>query len=156
MHNLNQSLLHKQMWLGFVGAEGHAARRRMHHYCGAYAGVQRWGATTAGDNADVKGLCWVLSQGLSGHMNTTFDMFPIETAEQSHWRKGTAIHVNFLLPWVELCNWETRLAALVSGRGPRGDVQGLCPAAIPLAAVHLFGGPREARGAGCPSPGRCR
>ena len=106
MHNLVQVLLHKQMWLGFTGKEGHAARRHMHHYCGAYAGVQRWGATTCGDNADEKGLCWVLAQGLSGHMNTTYDLFPMECGGRP---QGSAMHANFLLPWVELCNWDTAL-----------------------------------------------
>ena len=109
MHNLNQVLYHKQMWLGFVGKDGHAARRRMHFYDGSYAGVQRWGATWAGDNADEKAICWTLSQGLSGHMNTTYDMFPYELAEKTQWRKGVAIHANFFLPWVELCNWDMAL-----------------------------------------------
>ena len=40
MHHLNQVLLHKQMMLGLMGNEDHAARRRMHYYCGRYAGVQ--------------------------------------------------------------------------------------------------------------------
>ena len=143
MHNLVQVLLHKQMWLGFVGRDGHAARRRMHHYCGGYAGVQRWGATTAGDNADEKALCWVLGLGLSAHSNATYDMFPYEPAEKTHWRKGVAIHANFLLPWVELCNWDTSLQPWWLGAGSASDIQGLCPIAVSPAALYLFGGPRS-------------
>ena len=127
----------------------------MHHYCGAYAGVQRWGATTAGDNADIKGLCWVLSQGLSGHMNTTFDMFPVETAEQSHWRVGTEIHVNFLLPWVELNNWETALEPWYLGEDREAMFKDYARLRYRL-LPYIYSLAHEGRGAGCPSPGPCR
>ena len=68
----------------------------MVHYCGAYAGVQHWGATTMGDNGGgTKALTWMLNYGMSGHMNTTCDMES----------RGPGLHFGFLQPWSQLDSW---------------------------------------------------
>ncbi|MGO8675839.1 MAG: DUF5110 domain-containing protein [Limisphaerales bacterium] len=92
-HNLTQVLYHKQMCVGY---EDFAKQRAMNHYCAAYAGVQHWGATTMGDNGGgPKALVWMLSYGMSGHINTSCDM---ET-------RGPGLHFGFLQPWSQHNNW---------------------------------------------------
>ncbi len=94
MHNLMQSLLVKQMYEGF---SEHTGLRPMHHYCGAYTGVQRWTATTAGDSGGgATALTWMLSQGLTAHMNTSCDMDVLDPA---------GIHFGFLMPWSQVNSW---------------------------------------------------
>jgi alpha-glucosidase (family GH31 glycosyl hydrolase) len=92
-HNLTQILYHKQMCQGF---EDFTKQRAMNHYCAAYAGVQRWGATTMGDNGGGhKALVWMLNYSMSGHMNTSCDM---ETSPRG-------MHFGFLQPWSQHNNW---------------------------------------------------
>ncbi len=92
-HNLTQILYHQQMCQGF---ESFTKQRAMNHYCGAYAGVQHWGATTMGDNGGGhKALVWMLNYSMSGHMNTSCDM---EASPQG-------IHYGFLQPWSQHNNW---------------------------------------------------
>ena len=94
MHNLNQTLIVKQMYRGFAKTTN---RRPMHHYCGAYTGFQRWGAMTTGDNGGRQGaLTWILNLAMSGVMNTTCDM-DVHSLE--------AIHFGLLLPWGHLNSW---------------------------------------------------
>jgi alpha-glucosidase (family GH31 glycosyl hydrolase) len=92
-HNLTQILYHKQMCQGY---EEFTHRRAMTHYCGAYAGVQHWGATTMGDNGGgPAALAWMLNYAMSGHMNTSCDMD----------MNKAGIHFGFLQPWSQLNNW---------------------------------------------------
>ena len=92
-HNLTQVLYHKQMCLGY---EAFAKQRAMTYYGAAYAGVQHWGATWMGDNGGgPNALAWMLSAGMSGHMNTTCDM---DT-------RGPGLHFGFLQPWSQHSNW---------------------------------------------------
>jgi alpha-glucosidase (family GH31 glycosyl hydrolase) len=92
-HNLTQVLYHQQMCQGY---EAFAKERAMTHYCAAYAGVQRWGATTMGDNGGgPKALVWMLSYAMAGHMNTSCDMEPT----------GPGLHFGFLQPWSQHNNW---------------------------------------------------
>jgi alpha-glucosidase (family GH31 glycosyl hydrolase) len=92
-HNLTQVLYHKQMCLGY---EQFTNRRAMTHYCAAWAGVQRWGATTMGDNGGgQKALVWMLNYAMNGHMNTSCDM---QTS-------GQGLHFGFLQPWSQHNNW---------------------------------------------------
>jgi alpha-glucosidase len=92
-HNLTQIAIHKQMSQGY---EQFTQQRAMVHYCGAYAGVQRWGATTMGDNGGgTKAMAWMLNYAMSGHMNTSCDM------ECS----GSGLHFGFLQPWSQHNNW---------------------------------------------------
>ena len=94
MHNLNQVLLGKQMYQGFVDETG---RRPMHHYCGAYTGMQRWSAFTTGDNGGKQGaLIWIMNMALSGMQNTSCDM---------NVHDAQAIHFGLLLPWGHLNSW---------------------------------------------------
>lgn len=104
MHLLNQVLLMKQMNLGYAKR----GQRGFNHYCGKYTGIQRWGATTTGDNPLIpNALCWMLSQGLSGHMNTAADMVVVYRDDRPTWtyREGAGIHAGFLTPWVDRNNW---------------------------------------------------
>jgi alpha-glucosidase (family GH31 glycosyl hydrolase) len=92
-HNLTQILYHKQMSVGY---EEFTGQRAMTHFCGAYAGVQHWGATTMGDNGGgPSALIWMLSYGMNGHMNTSCDMEAL----------GPGLHFGFLQPWSQLNNW---------------------------------------------------
>lgn len=92
-HNLTQILYHKQMNEGY---QTHTGKRAMTYYNGGYAGVQHWGACWMGDNGGGQtALGWMLSLGLSGHMNTTCDMYPL----------GNGLHFGMLQPWSQLNNW---------------------------------------------------
>ncbi len=94
MHNLTQTLMHKQMQQGF---EQFTQRRAMVHFCGSYAGAQQFGASTMGDNGgDTKALTWMLGHGMNGHINTSCDMWPGHAA---------GIHFGFLMPWSQHNNW---------------------------------------------------
>ncbi len=94
MHNLTQTLIHKQMQQGF---EQFTHQRAMVHFCGSYAGVQQFGASTMGDNGGgPKAMVWMLGHGLNGHINTTCDMWPGSPA---------GIHFGFLVPWSQHNNW---------------------------------------------------
>lgn len=94
MHNLTQTLIQKQMQQGF---ENYTQRRAMVHFCGSYAGVQQFGATTMGDNGGgANALAWMLGLGFTGHMNTSCDM----------WVGGAGgMHFGFLMPWSQHNNW---------------------------------------------------
>ncbi|MCX7045738.1 MAG: DUF5110 domain-containing protein [Candidatus Sumerlaeota bacterium] len=99
MHNLMQTLMLKQMYLGF---RQFAQRRPMIHYCGAYAGTQHWGALNMGDNGgETKALAWMLGYSLSGQMNLGGDMAP----HSDYIRPGAGMHFNFFMPWSQLNNW---------------------------------------------------
>lgn len=94
MHNLNQVLLPKQMYEGFSRQLG---LRPMHHYCGGYMGIQRWSASTTGDNGGKLGaMIWLLTLAMSGHMNTTVDMHVFEPQ---------SIHFGMFVPWAHLNAW---------------------------------------------------
>lgn len=94
MHNVNQTLLGKQMYQGFARKTN---RRPMHHYCGAYTGMQKWSAFTTGDNGGRQGaLTWLLNMAMTGFMNTSCDM-DVTGAE--------SIHFGLLLPWGHLNSW---------------------------------------------------
>ena len=95
MHNLNQLLLPKQVYEGFVRQTG---RRPMLHYCGGYMGVQKWCAQTTGDNGGELGaMIWLMTLAMSGVSNTTVDM-DIFTPESQHFA--------FFAPWAHLNAWE--------------------------------------------------
>ena len=95
MHNLNQLLLPKQVYDGFVQQTG---KRPMLHYCGGYTGVQKWCAATTGDNGGQLGaMIWLLTLAMSGLSNTTVDM-NIFTPESQHFA--------FFAPWAHLNAWE--------------------------------------------------
>ncbi len=94
MHNLNQVLLPKQMYTGFKEQKG---VRPMHHYSGGYSGIQRWSASTTGDNGGELGaMIWLETLALTGHMNTTIDM-NIFTPE--------SVHFGMFVPWAHLNAW---------------------------------------------------
>lgn len=97
MHNLNQILLSKQMYETF---RGHKGIRSFHHYCGGYAGVQHWGASTSGDNGGGKGALFdQLNLGLSGFLNTSADV--LEGIDDNK----AGLHLGFFLPWVQINSW---------------------------------------------------
>jgi alpha-glucosidase len=94
MHNLYPALLNKQMSLGFREQTG---RRAMVYSSGGYAGIQRYGATWAGDTGGgPQPLVSILNHGLSGHVNASCDMDVFTPA---------GIHFGFLQPWSQVCSW---------------------------------------------------
>ena len=94
MHNYNQILLTKQVSEGF---EGQTNRRSMHHYSGGYTGIQRWSASTTGDNGGELGaMIWLETLALTGVMNTTIDM-------NIHHKES--LHFGMLVPWAHLNAW---------------------------------------------------
>jgi len=94
MHNFNQILLTKQVFDGFTNQTG---KRSMHHYSGGYSGIQRWSASTTGDNGGELGaMIWLETLALSGHMNTTIDL-------DIHHKES--IHFGMLVPWAHLNAW---------------------------------------------------
>jgi alpha-glucosidase (family GH31 glycosyl hydrolase) len=114
-HNLTQVLYHKQMCEGYETLTG---ERAFNHYCGAYAGVQHWGATTMGDSGGGhRALVCMLNYAMSAHMNTSCDM-ELEAnnltlaGQPSHSNtpydsalENGGIHFGFLQPWSEHNNW---------------------------------------------------
>lgn len=97
MHNLQQTLLQKQMYTTF---REHTGLRSFHHYCGGYAGVQHWGAATVGDNGGgVITLFDILNHSYSGNSNMSIDVL------ENTPNKTPAIHYSFLIPWINLNSW---------------------------------------------------
>ncbi|MBE6612512.1 MAG: DUF5110 domain-containing protein [Ruminococcaceae bacterium] len=94
MHNYNQILLTKQVYEGFTEQTN---KRSMHHYSGGYSGIQKWSASTTGDNGGELGaMIWLETLALSGHMNTTIDM-------NIHFKES--MHFGMLVPWAHLNAW---------------------------------------------------
>ena len=94
MHNLNLTLLNKQMSEGF---RDHTGRRAMIYSSGAYLGIQQYASTWAGDTGGgPKPLTSILNHGLSGHSNASCDM-DVQTAG--------GIHAGFLMPWSQINSW---------------------------------------------------
>ncbi len=108
MHNLNQPLLAKQVYEGFVKQTG---KRPMLHYCGGYTGIQRWCAATTGDNGGNEGsMIWLQNLALSGHSNTTVDMDLFDPA---------SMHYAFFAPWAHLNAWQGVLQPWYAGEKPK-------------------------------------
>jgi alpha-glucosidase len=101
IHNLLQSCLSKQMHVGF---EEHTGLRPMHHFCGGYSGIQRWGAATCGDSGGgPKSLGWIINLGMNGMLNATCDM-EMHAKERMHYALFTAWPLldswaGFFQPW---------------------------------------------------------
>lgn len=94
MHNFNQILLPKQMYEGYASRMN---RRPMHHYCGGYSGIQKWSASTTGDNGGELGaMIWLETLAMSGHSNTTIDM---------NLHHPESLHFGMLVPWAHLNAW---------------------------------------------------
>lgn len=97
MHNLNQVLVVKNLQ---DVTKAHLATRTFHHYCGGYAGIQRYGASTLGDNGGrPETLLDIFNLGLSGHSNTTCDVL------EGVYPLKPGIHMGFFLPWVQINSW---------------------------------------------------
>ncbi|PWG79949.1 glycoside hydrolase family 31 protein [Pararcticibacter amylolyticus] len=97
MHNLNQVLLVKNMQ---EMTKDHLGTRTFHHYCGGYSGIQRFGASTLGDNGGrAETLYDVFNLGMSGHSNTTCDVL------EGVYPLLPGIHMGFFLPWVQINSW---------------------------------------------------
>lgn len=96
MHNLNQVLMPKQMYLTF---RNHTGRRSFHHYCGGYAGTQHWSASQSGDNGGGRtALFDQLNLNFSGYMNTSCDVMAASD-------EMAALHMGVFLPWVQVNSW---------------------------------------------------
>ncbi len=79
----------------------HKSIRSFHHYCGGYAGIQHWGASTSGDNGGGKvALFDQLNLGLSGFINTSADVMEVPANETLQ-----AMHMGFFLPWIQVNSW---------------------------------------------------
>ncbi len=98
MHNLNQVLLPKQMReLG----RRHNGKRTWHHYCGGWAGTQRWTASTSGDNGGGKTALYdQLNLGMSGFLNTSCDVMSVPRELEMQ-----GLHFGLFLPWVQINSW---------------------------------------------------
>lgn len=107
MHNVNQVLMPKQMYTTF---RNHTGKRSFHHYCGAYAGTQRWAASTSGDNGGGRDALYdQLNLGISGFLNTSADVMEVtnRTFDASTNLKLSlnGMHLGFFLPWVQINSW---------------------------------------------------
>ncbi len=98
MHNLNQVLLPKQMReLG----RRYNGKRTWHHYCGGWAGTQRWTASTSGDNGGGKTALYdQLNLGMSGYLNTSCDVMSVPRELEMQ-----GLHFGLFLPWVQINSW---------------------------------------------------
>jgi len=98
MHNLNQVLLVKQC---NEMARNHTGKRKWQHYCGGWAGVQHWTASTSGDNGGGKTALYdQLNLGMSGFMNTSCDVMSVEKELEMQ-----SLHFGLFLPWVQINSW---------------------------------------------------
>ncbi len=94
MHNLQQTLLVKDM---YQGGAGYNNMRPMHHYCGGYTSAGAYSAFTTGDSGGrLKTLAWILNCGLSG--------VPTITCDMDIFAKHT-IHYCFFTAWIQLNSW---------------------------------------------------
>ncbi len=98
MHNLNQVLLPKQM--RELGRK-YNGKRTWHHYCGGWAGTQRWTASTSGDNGGGKTALYdQLNLGMSGFLNTSCDVMSVPRELEMQ-----GLHFGLFLPWVQINSW---------------------------------------------------
>lgn len=98
MHNLNQVLLPKQM---YMMTRKHIGRRSWHHYTAGWAGTQHWGASTSGDNGGGRtALFDQLNLGMSGFMNTSCDVMSVGKEQEMQ-----SLHFGLFLPWVQINSW---------------------------------------------------
>lgn len=107
MHNLNQVLMPQQYYNTF---RNHTGRRSFHHYCGAYAGTQRWAASTSGDNGGGRDALYdQLNLGISGFVNTSADVMEVTNrnfdAATNTKLSLNGMHLGFFLPWVQINSW---------------------------------------------------
>ncbi|MBX2922783.1 MAG: DUF5110 domain-containing protein [Chitinophagaceae bacterium] len=107
MHNVNQVLMPKQMYTTF---RDHTGKRSFHHYCGAYAGTQRWAASTSGDNGGGRDALYdQLNLGISGFVNTSADVLEVTNRtfdpEKNLKLSLNGMHLGFFLPWVQINSW---------------------------------------------------
>ena len=98
MHNLNQVLLPKQMNMMY---REHTGKRGWYHYCGGYAGVQHWCASTSGDNGGGKvALFDQLNLSNSANMNTSCDVMFVPAEDEM-----ASLHFGVFLPWMQVNSW---------------------------------------------------
>lgn len=107
MHNMNQVLMPKQSYTTF---RNHTGRRIFHHYCGAWAGTQRWAASTSGDNGGGRDALYdQLNLGISGFVNTSADVLEVTNRTFDHATNMklsfNGMHLGFFLPWVQINSW---------------------------------------------------
>ncbi len=96
MHNLNQVLMPRQMNRVF---RDHKGLRPWQHYCGGFAGTQRWTANQSGDNGGERtALFDQLNLGSSGLMNTSCDVMSAKD-------EMAALHMGVFLPWIQINSW---------------------------------------------------
>ncbi len=96
IRNMHPVVYARQMKEGF---ENYTGRRSMIYTAGAFLGIQKYAATWAGDTGgSLDVLVSLMNYGLSGHSNTSFDMYA---------RDKAAIHAGFLAPWSQHQNWST-------------------------------------------------
>ncbi|MDD6254155.1 MAG: glycoside hydrolase family 31 protein [Bacteroidales bacterium] len=99
MHNLNQVIMPKRMQLTFRDFTG--GRRSFHHYCGGWAGTQRWTASTCGDiGGGVMALYDLVNLSCSGFISTSCDALSFD-----HVTEMQALHFDSLIPWMEINSW---------------------------------------------------
>lgn len=98
MHCLNQVIMPKRMYKTF---REHTGRRSFHHYCGAWAGTQRWSASTAGDIGGGRAALFdMVNLSCSGFVNTSCDALSFDTVTEME-----SLHFCSLLPWMEINSW---------------------------------------------------
>ena len=94
VHNAYPILYARQLKEGF---EGYTNRRLFMETCGAYAGIQKYSSTWAGDTGGGPDtLVSMLAYAMCGHTNTTADMYP---------SNKSVIHFGFLMPWTQHMSW---------------------------------------------------
>lgn len=98
MHNLNQILLPKQM---YMMSREHTGKRTWHHYTAGWSGTPHWTASTSGDNGGGKtALFDQLNLGMSGYMNTSCDVMSVKKSLEMQ-----SLHFGMFLPWVQINSW---------------------------------------------------
>lgn len=107
MHNINQVLMPKQASTTF---RNHTRKRAFLHYCGAYAGTQRWVASTSGDNGGGKDAVYdQVNLSMSGFLNTAIEVMETTNrtfnAETNLKLSLYGMHFGFFMPWVQIDSW---------------------------------------------------
>jgi len=107
MHNMNQVLMPKQSYTTF---RNHTGRRVFHHYCGAWAGTQRWAASTSGDNGGGRDALYdQVNLSMSGFVNTAIEVMEVTNRtfdpETNLKLALTGMHFGFFMPWVQIDSW---------------------------------------------------
>lgn len=142
MHNLNQVLLQKQMK---QMSRNHTGKRLWWHYTAGWAGTQRWGASTSGDNGGGKtALFDQLNLGNSSYFNLSCDVMSVPAELEMQ-----GLHFGMFLPWIQINSWFSMMQPFYYGEPEQSIYRDYLKLRYTL-APYVYTGALEAHICGMP------